>query len=76
MKKKISNNNIFIDFDPIQIKTCSAPQNDRQHLLFVKDIHVNAKKMTTKGPKWPFLKLKFSDFFSSKIEKHNFENKL
>ena len=44
MKKNISNNNIVIDFDPIQIKTCSAPQNDRQHLLFVKDIHVDAKK--------------------------------
>ena len=72
----ILNNNNVIDFDPIKIQTCLAPHNDRQHLLFVKDIYVDAKKMTTKGPKWPFLKLKFSDFFSSKIEKHNFENKL
>ena len=75
-KKDILNNNNVIDFDPIKIQTCLAPHNDRQHLLFVKDIYVDAKKMTTKGPKWPFLKLKFSDFFSSKIEKHNFENKL
>ena len=76
MKKDILNNNNVIDFDSIKIQTCLALHNDRQHLLFVKDIYVDAKKMTTKGPKWPFLKLKFSDFFSSKIEKHNFENKL
>ena len=24
--------------------------------------------MTTKGPKWPFLKLKFSDFFLPKLK--------
>ena len=26
-----------IDFDPIKIQTCLAPQNDRQNLSFVKD---------------------------------------
>jgi hypothetical protein len=76
MKKMILNTNNVIDFDPFKIQTYLAPHNDRQHLLFVKDIYVGAKKMITKGPKWPSLKLKFSDFFSSKIEKHNFENKL
>ena len=60
MKKMILNNNNVIDFDPIKIQTCLAPHNDRQHLLFLKDIYVDAKKMTTKCPKWPFLKLKFS----------------
>ena len=69
MKKNIFNNNNVINFDPVKIQTCLAPHNDSQHLLFVKDIHVEAKTMTIKGPKWPFLKLKFSDFFSSKIEK-------
>ena len=72
----ILNNNNVIDFDPIKIQTCLAPHNDRQHLLFVKDIYVDAKKMTTKCPKWPFLKLKFSKKKSSKIEKHNFQTKL
>ncbi len=47
----ILNNNNVIDFDPIKIQTCLDPQNDRQHLLFVKYIYVDAKKMTTKGPK-------------------------
>ena len=40
----ILNNNNVIDFDPIKIQTCLAPHNDRQHLLFVKDIYVDAKK--------------------------------
>ena len=43
-KKMILNNNNVIDFDPIKIQTCLAPHNDRQHLLFVKDIYVDAKK--------------------------------
>ena len=50
-KKMILNNNNVIDFDPIKIQTCLAPHNDRQHLLFVKDIYVDAKKMTTNGLK-------------------------
>ena len=64
-KKTILGKFVFYiaDFDPIEIQTCLAPHNDRQDLLFVKDTYVNAKKMTTKGSKWPLLKLKFSDFF-------------
>ena len=76
MKENILNSNNVIAFDPIKIQTCLAPHSDRQHLISVKDTYVDAKKITTKGHKWPFLKLKFSDFFSSKIEKHNFQNKL
>ena len=30
-----------ITFDPIKIKTHSAPQNDRLNFSFVKDIHVD-----------------------------------
>ena len=63
MKKKISNNNIVIDFDPTQIKTCSAPQKDRQHLLFVKDIHVDAKKWPQKVLNGHFSNLNFQIFF-------------
>ena len=33
------------------IQTCSAPQNDRWNLSFVKDTHVIGKKMTGKGRK-------------------------
>ena len=33
-----------IDFEPIGIKTCLAPQNDHLSLSFVKDIHVVGKK--------------------------------
>ena len=35
-----------ITFEPIEVQTCSAPQNDRQNLGFVKDIKVVVKKMT------------------------------
>ena len=31
---------------PIEVQTCSAPQNDRQNLVFVKDIKVVVKNMT------------------------------
>ena len=34
----------FLTFDPIQIKTSLAPQNDNQHLSFVKDSYKVAKK--------------------------------
>jgi hypothetical protein len=53
-KKNILTNNNVIVFDPIKIQTCLAPQNDHQHLIFVKDTYVDAKKMTTKGQKMPF----------------------
>ena len=32
-----------ITFEPIKIKTCSAPQNDRLNLSFVKYIHVDGE---------------------------------
>ena len=35
-----------IPFEPIEVQTCSAPQNDRQNLGFVKDIKVVVEKMT------------------------------
>jgi hypothetical protein len=34
-----------ITFEPIEVQTCSAPQNDCLNLVFVKDIKVVAKKM-------------------------------
>ena len=73
MKKNILNSNNVIAFDPIKIQTCLAPQNDRQHLSFVKDTYVDAKKMTTNSHKWPFLKLKFSDFFLPKLKNTMFK---
>ena len=35
-----------ITCEPIEVQTCSAPQNDRQNLVFVKDIKVVVEKMT------------------------------
>ena len=35
----------------IKVPTCSASQNDRLNLSFVKDRHGNAKKMVRKGGK-------------------------
>jgi hypothetical protein len=54
MNKNILTNNNVIAFDPIKIQTCLAPQNDNQHLSFVKDTYVDAKQMTTKCQKMPF----------------------
>ena len=38
-----------VAYDPIEIQTCLAPQNDNQHPSFVKYIYVGFKKMTRKG---------------------------
>ena len=38
-------------FDPIEIWTHLAPQNDRYHLSFVKYVHVVGKQMTRNGHK-------------------------
>ena len=35
-----------ITYEPIEVQTFSAPQNDRQNLVFVKDIKVVVEKMT------------------------------
>ena len=44
----------MITFEPIKIQTCLAPQNDRQNLSFVKDIHVVAKQLPEVVLKRPF----------------------
>ena len=38
-------------FEPIKIRTCSSPQNDRLNLSFVKDINVVGNKMARNGRK-------------------------
>ena len=38
-----------VAFDPINIQTCLAAQNDGQNLSFVKDEHTCGKKMARKG---------------------------
>ena len=40
-----------ITFEPIKIKTCSAPQNDRHNLSFVKDANMVGQKMAGNGRK-------------------------
>ena len=35
-----------INFEPIEVQTCSAPQNHWLNLVFVKDIKVDVEKMT------------------------------
>ena len=40
-----------INFEPIEVQTCSAPQNDSLNLSFVKDVSVVAKKMAKNGCK-------------------------
>ena len=40
-----------ITFEPIMIKTCSAPQNDRQNFSFVKDTCVDGEKLARNGQK-------------------------
>jgi hypothetical protein len=40
-----------ITFEPIEIQTRSAPQNDRLNLSFVKDLHLVFEKMARNGRK-------------------------
>ena len=40
-----------IAIGPIKVQTCSASQNDRLNLSFVKDTYDNAEKMVRKGGK-------------------------
>ena len=40
-----------IAIEPIRVQTCSASQDDRLNLSFVKDTYGNAKKMARKGGK-------------------------
>ena len=40
-----------IAIEPIKVQTCSASQNDRLNLSFVKDTYDNAEKMAKNGGK-------------------------
>ena len=40
-----------ITFEPIKVKTCSAPQNDRLNLSFVKYFHVDGENLARNGCK-------------------------
>ena len=40
-----------VAFDPIEIQISLAPQNDLQHLSFVKDFIAGGRKMTRKDHK-------------------------
>ena len=46
-----------IAIEPIKVQNCSASQNGRLNLSFVKDTYLVAKKMTRNGQKWLFLKI-------------------
>ena len=46
----------LVAFDPIKLYTRLAPQNDHQHLSFVKDIYAVGEKMTRNGHKMAKLK--------------------
>ena len=45
-----------VGFDSIKIWTCLAPQNDRQHLSFVKNVYAIGRKMTRNDRKMAKLK--------------------
>jgi hypothetical protein len=44
-----------ITFEPIELQTRSAPQNDRLNLSFVKDTYVDGKKVARNGRKMAIL---------------------
>jgi hypothetical protein len=48
-----------ITFVPIKIKTHAAPQNDRLNLSFVKDEHIDGKKMARNGHRRAIYQLLF-----------------
>ena len=52
-KKLDTEKNAFcvINFEPIEVQTHLAPQNDRLNLSFVKDINVFGKKVAKNGRK-------------------------
>ena len=57
MKKIILNYYNALAFDPIEIQTHYAPQNDRLNLSFLKDFGVVGKKMARKGHKMAIFEL-------------------
>ena len=48
-----------INFEPSEVQTHSAPQNDRVNLSFVKDKHIAGKKMARYGLKMTINQLLF-----------------
>ena len=44
-----------ITFEPIEVQTCSAPQNDPLNLSFVDDIYVDGGKLARNGGKTAIL---------------------
>jgi len=57
MKKIILYYYNALAFDPIEIQTHYAPQNDRLNLSFLKDFDVDGKKMARKGHKMAIFEL-------------------
>ena len=49
----------LVAFDPIELLTCLAPQNDPQNLSFVKYMYAVVKKRSEIVVKWPNLKVVF-----------------
>ena len=45
-----------VNFHPIKIKTCLAPQNVHQNFTFVKFLNVVCRKMARNGPKMTIYK--------------------
>ena len=50
----------IITFEPNKMWTCSAPQNDRLNLSFVKNEHVVGQNIARYGLKWLFISCYFS----------------
>ena len=48
-----------IAFEPIELQTCSVPQNDRLDLSFVKDEHTDGEKRAQYGSKMTIYQLLF-----------------
>ena len=46
-----------ITVESIKVQKCSAPQNDRLNLSFVKDNHVGGKKWPGMVVTWPFISI-------------------
>ena len=51
MKNKYFKQYSVVAFDPIEIFTHKAPQNDRLNLSFVKDIYVDGRNFARNGCK-------------------------
>ena len=58
-----------MSFDPIEIQTHQAPQNDRLNLSFFKDLNVVGEEWPERVVKWSFLSCKFSGFFLQNCKK-------